>query len=142
MANERTAPDRPEWDHLHADRLARYYCATRFAEGRYVLDAGTGPGYGAAILKSAGAKRVQAVDIDRGTIDRAREDYPLADLEFIVDDCEQLSKVGHPVDVICSFENIEHLQNPENFLDASTRLLGEGGVLLCSSPDRDWTDDS
>lgn len=137
---ERAVPGSLEWDDLHADHLARYFYATRFVEGKRVLDAGTGPGYGAAILKSAGAKHVQAVDIDRGTIDRAREDYPLAHLEFIVDDCEELSKVQGPVDVVCSFENIEHLRNPDEFLKASARLLSPAGVLLCSSPDREATD--
>lgn len=142
---ERATPGCPEWDHLHADHLARYFYATKFVEGRCVLDAGTGPGYGAAILKSAGALRVQAVDIDRDTINRARENYPLADLEFIVDDCEQLSNINEPVDLVCSFENIEHLRNPDKFLEASVRLLSPAGVLLCSSPDReatysDWVD--
>src|SRR5206468_10143309 len=55
---------------------------------------------------------------------------------FCFDDCETLSKVQGPVDLICSFENIEHLKRPEAFLKSAARLLADDGVLLCSTPDR------
>jgi 2-polyprenyl-3-methyl-5-hydroxy-6-metoxy-1,4-benzoquinol methylase len=108
-------------------------------EGRSVLDAGTGPGYGAAILREAGAIYVQAVDVDEPSIAAATTRYSIPNLEFIVDDCEKLEKVRTPVDVICSFENIEHLRGPENFLKAATRILSSSGILLVSSPDRGGT---
>lgn len=136
---ERAVPGTENWRNLHADHLARYVWATDHVRGRHVLDAGTGPGYGAAILKEAGALSVQAVDIDAPTIEMARQTYPIEGLSFFVDDCETLSSVRGPIEVICSFENLEHLQHPERFLEAATRLLPADGLLLCSTPDREAT---
>lgn len=118
------------------DHLARYLYATGFAVGRRVLDAGTGPGYGAALLRESGAREVLAVDIDEETIEKARRNYGHEDLIFLVDDCETFSKVRGPFDLICSFENIEHLRNADRFVESASRLLADDGVLLCSSPDR------
>jgi SAM-dependent methyltransferase len=136
---ERAIPGTESWKNLHADHLARYLRATDYVRGRHVLDAGTGPGYGAAILKEAGALSVQAVDIDAPTIEGASRAYPVEGLSFLVDDCETLSRVRGPIEVICSFENLEHLQHPERFLEAAARLLPADGLLLCSTPDREAT---
>jgi SAM-dependent methyltransferase len=57
-------------------------------------------------------------------------------VDFFVDDCEHPDKVAGPFDLICSFENIEHLHHPERFLQAASRLLAPDGVLLVSTPDR------
>jgi len=65
---ERPDPGGNEWEDHHADHLSRYLYAAPLVAGRRVLDAGTGPGYGAALLKDAGASHVQAVDIDPATI--------------------------------------------------------------------------
>ena len=133
------------WQTCFADHAARYLYAAGFVRGLRVLDAGTGPGYGAMILKQTGASSVHAVDIDEGAIAQARGRYHLEGLEFLVDDCQTLGQVRGPFDVICSFENIEHLQHPELFLNSAARLLAKDGVLFCSTPDRDcpnceWSD--
>lgn len=124
------------WLWSHPDHAARYLYAAQFVRDRRVLDAGTGPGYGAAILREAGAVNVQAVDRDEPTIEGAMCRYAMSGLEFKVDDCETLSEVEGPIDVICSFENIEHLAQPKRFLRAAVDLLGPTGILLISSPDR------
>ena len=144
-AMERPAIGSVGWGFSHAEHTARYLYAAGFIRNRRVLDAGTGPGYGAAILKDAGASWVQAVDIDDVSIEQARVRYPLPGLEFLADDCETLGTARGPFDVICSFENIEHLRHPERFLESAARLLADDGVLLCSTPDRDasyaqWVD--
>jgi SAM-dependent methyltransferase len=76
------------------------------------------------------------IDIDPKTIWHAEEQFGGDGVEFLVDDCEQLSQVTDPFGLICCFENIEHLCHPERFLDAAGRLLGPGGLLLISTPDR------
>ena len=109
-----------------------------------MLDAGTGTGYGARILKAAGAAEVRGIDIDSSSINQAREKFQAEGLEYLVDDCEQLANVQGPFDVICNFENIEHLNKPEAFLENAARLLKDDGLLLCSTPDRatsEWEGD-
>jgi 2-polyprenyl-3-methyl-5-hydroxy-6-metoxy-1,4-benzoquinol methylase len=141
---ERLGPGSSTWVEHSAFHIARYQFAAGRVRGRRVLDAGTGLGYGAAILKSAGAAEVQAVDIDPGSIERARAMFRIDGLEYLVDDCEVLSRVHGPFDVICNFENIEHLRNPDAFLARAAQLLADDGMLICSTPERatsTWTGD-
>ena len=135
-APERAIPGTRGWERMHADHLARYFFAARHCERARVLDAGTGPGYGAAILHEAGARQVMAVDIDAPTIAQAAATYRLPHLAFIVDDCQTLQRVEGPFDLICNFENIEHLQHPKHFLAQVVRLLDADGLFMCSTPDR------
>ena len=136
---ERLGPGTSTWVSHSAFHIARYQFAAAHVQGRRVLDAGTGLGYGAVILKAAGATEVQAFDIDSTSIDQARANYQIEGLEYLVDDCESLAQVRGPFDVICNFENIEHLNNPDAFLAGATRLLADDGVMFCSSPDRTST---
>jgi len=138
MAMERLVCGSEAWDYS-ADHLARYLFAAEYAKGKRVLDAGTGPGYGAFILKQNGARHVQAVDCDDETLSAARKTFGCSEIEFLRDDCHELKKVTGPFDLICSFENIEHLKSPMLFLRAAARLLSPGGILLCSTPDRAGT---
>jgi len=133
---ERAVPGETEWKQLSAPHLARYLAAAEIARGCRVLDAGSGAGYGAALLKQSGALSIQGVEIDRETVEQARERFGAAGVEFLVDDCERLEHVSGPFDLICCFEVIEHLQRPESFLRRAGELLAEGGVLLVSTPDR------
>jgi SAM-dependent methyltransferase len=136
VAVERYCPDSQEWWELSADHLARYLFAIQYVTGRRVLDAGTGYGYGAAILAASGATAVFAIDIDPNVVCYGRRAYQLPNLTIEVDDCEHLDKAQGAFDVIINFENIEHLKDPRAFLRAAARLFARDGILLCSTPDR------
>ena len=133
---ERLNLDTPDWGQHSAYHVARYLFAADHVQGKRVLDAGTGFGYGALILKTAGASEVQAVDLDPAAVKVARERFARDGLEYLVNNCEQLANVHGPFDVICNFENIEHLHHPEAFLANAARLLKDDGVFFCSTPDR------
>lgn len=134
---ERLYPGTEEWGAWHPEHIARYFYALQFTEGARILDAGTGCGYGAAILRLGKALSVDAVDIDPPTVEQATQRFGQLGIAFRVDDCECLSSVKGPFDLICSFENIEHLVHPEHFLRTAVSLLGPKGVLLCSTPCRE-----
>lgn len=137
MAVERLPePGDETWRRYAADHLARYQFAAERARDKVVLDAGTGIGYGAAILKEAGANRVDAVDIDEAVVGEARARFGRTGVQYLVSDSETLNGTSPPYDLVCSFENIEHLQKPDAFLRAAARVLAPNGVLLCSTPDR------
>lgn len=136
MVDERLVPGTPGWEQFSAHHLARYLFALEHVQGRCVLDAGTGNGYGSRILKEGGAASVVAMDIDPEVIEQARKQWGCDGIEFMVDDCEELGRVAGPFEVICNFENIEHLKHPDRFLAAAARALKPDGVLLVSTPDR------
>jgi SAM-dependent methyltransferase len=93
------------------------------------------------VLKVMGkAARVVAVDIAPDVIREAELRFANNGVSFAVDNCEELATVRGPVDLICSFENIEHLNHPDKFVLAAANLLSEDGVLLCSTPDRAETE--
>ena len=133
---ERLGPGSPTWMADSPSHLARYLFVAEHVRGKRVLDAGTGTGYGALVLKMAGATEVQGIDIDPAAIEQAKGRFQFEGLNYQVDDCEKLANVQGPFDVICNFENIEHLNRPEAFLENAARLLSDDGVLFCSTPDR------
>jgi SAM-dependent methyltransferase len=136
MSVERATPGEANWAELSAPHVARYLFASAYAAGKRVLDAGTGSGYGAALLKASGAASVLAVDIDADAIQSAAAQFATDGLQYIIDDCQKLEQAVGPFDVICNFENIEHLPHPEKFLAAAATRLSPGGALLTSTPDR------
>src|SRR5260221_13314549 len=101
MPVERAVPGDTEWADLSAPHMARYLAAAEFVSDRRVLDAGSGAGYGASMLKNAGASSVHGVDIDPLAVRRAQEQFGGDSVDFLVDDCEQLRSITEPVDVIC-----------------------------------------
>jgi ubiquinone/menaquinone biosynthesis C-methylase UbiE len=136
MSFERPELDNPLWYAHMGEHIARYLFAVDYCIGRTVLDVGTGPGYGAYLLKASGASRVQAIDVDAPTIEKAASRYQSNGLSFTVSDAESLNGLEQPVQVVCSFENIEHLQSPKAFLAATAGILADDGLLICSTPDR------
>lgn len=121
---------------LGAPHVARYLAAAEYAVDRRVLDAGSGTGYGARLLKSAGAASVLGVEIEETAVRQAGEQFGDPQVCFVHDDCQTLSKVAGPFDLICNFEAIEHFAEPEKFLHRAGELLAPDGVLLISTPDR------
>jgi SAM-dependent methyltransferase len=103
-----------------------------------VLDAGCGVGYGAAFL-AGHARRVVGVDRDEEAIAYARRRYARPNVEFRVGDLLDLDLPDDSFDVVCSFETIEHLPDPERYLAEMARVLRPGGTYLVSTPRVDET---
>ena len=120
-----------ELEHLH-----RYVAACQLAAGKSVLDLASGEGYGAAMLAAAAA-RVIGVDIDATAVAHARKNYPGPNLEFGCGSCAAIPLPGASVDLVVSFETIEHHDQHREMLQEIKRVLRPQGVLLISSPDKD-----
>jgi len=136
MCVERAVPGEAEWAELAAPHLARYLFAVEYAAGRRVLDAGSGSGYGAQILRSGGATSVLGVDCDASAVEWARSRFGADGIEFLADDCQRLAAVSGTFELICCFESLEHYERPEAFLAAAAQRLAPEGRLLVSTPDR------
>ena len=136
MSTERATPGDPTWAELSAPHLARYLFAADYVRGKRVLDAGCGTGYGSLLLAAAGAAQVVGIDMDAAAVAQAQERFPHPKVDYVVDDCESIAHAAGPWDVICSFENIEHLPSPQTFLASAAQHLADDGMLIVSTPDR------
>lgn len=125
------------YEHWH-----RYAFALSLVEGRQVLDAACGEGFGAALLAKSAAG-VQALDIDAASVEHARNRYGAMDhLRFDQADVTQLDAFpDNAFDVIVSFETLEHVMEHDRMLKGFYRLLKKDGLLLISTPDKkNYTD--
>jgi len=116
------------WEHVY-----RYAFACRFVAGKRVLDIACGEGYGAAALQKAGAACVVGVDVSEEVCLHARNKYGL---DARPGTAEQIPLPDKSVDVVVSFETIEHVPNPVRFLDECVRVLVPGGRLIISTPNK------
>ena len=114
------------WEHVY-----RYAFACRFVRAKRALDVACGEGYGAAALRSAGAASVIGVDVNEEICLHARKKY---ELDARVGSAEDIPVAGRTVDIVVSFETIEHVPDPFRFLDECVRVLAPGGTLVISTP--------
>jgi ubiquinone/menaquinone biosynthesis C-methylase UbiE len=121
------------YEHWH-----RYAFARRFATGKRVLDAACGEGYGTALLSKV-ASAVVGVDIDAATVAHASGRYgDGARVRFVEGSCTELPLPNACIDVVVSFETIEHLREVDQprMLAEFARVLVPGGFLVISSPNK------
>jgi 2-polyprenyl-3-methyl-5-hydroxy-6-metoxy-1,4-benzoquinol methylase len=97
-----------------------------------ILDAGCGNGIMTAYMSSRG-HRARGFDQSTTGIAIARETFPRTqfDLKSIYDDYRTLHA---EVDVVTSFEVIEHLTRPAEMLARAYEVLKPGGALILSTP--------
>jgi 2-polyprenyl-3-methyl-5-hydroxy-6-metoxy-1,4-benzoquinol methylase len=118
--------------------LRRYELACGMTEGKRALDAACGTGYGAALLmEQGGAAGVVGVDIDAETVAYARRRFGRSGVEFRVCSATETGLADGSIDVVTSFETIEHLERPSELIDEFARVLRPGGRLVLSTPN-DW----
>ncbi|GAB93992.1 class I SAM-dependent methyltransferase [Gordonia rhizosphera] len=133
LTGERTVPGIPEenyWFRRH--EVAYEYVLDRCA-GRHLLEAGSGEGYGAAMLRAV-ARSVTCVDYDESAVAHTRRTYP--DLVVHRGNLIDLPLADGSVDVVVNFQVIEHLWDQGRFIDECRRVLRPGGELLISTPNR------
>ena len=116
------------WEHV-----GRYRFARPFARGRKVLDIACGEGYGASALARAGALSVIGVDLSSETCEAARLKYGL---DARPGDAQAIPLPDGSVDLVVSFETIEHVDNPATFVNEAARVLTSNGTFIVSTPNR------
>lgn len=122
-------------EHLH-----RYALALEYVKGKRVLDIACGEGYGTNLLADH-AFFVTGVDIDDNTILEARRKYTKKNIEFFKGDAAIIPLDDESVDVVVSFETIEHHDKHNEMLSEIKRVLKPEGVLIMSSPDKRYYSD-
>lgn len=133
FTGERYVPEKRgniELEHLH-----RYLQACELVRGKVVLDLACGEGYGSNRMADY-AQHVTGVDISAEAVAHARSRYRKPNLQFLEGDCAAVPLPDHSVDIVVSFETIEHHDRHEEMMLEIKRVLRPGGVLLISSPDK------
>jgi glycosyltransferase involved in cell wall biosynthesis/ubiquinone/menaquinone biosynthesis C-methylase UbiE len=119
-----------ELEHMH-----RYFMACELAVGKDVLDIACGEGYGSARLSNV-AREVYGVDISSEAVAHANTKYIKKNLRFSVGSCDAIPLPDQSVDLVVSFETIEHHDKHEEMMLEIRRVLRPGGVVIISSPDK------
>lgn len=143
FTGERFTPDNELDSQLVYEHYHRYEYIKEIVAGKSVLDIACGEGYGSSLL-SSNAASVVGVDIDPESINFAREKYSNKDnLEFLLGSVTDIPLADKSIDVVVSFETIEHISEHDMMLNQLSRVLKDDGVLVISTPDKKvYTDES
>lgn len=134
FTGERIVPGKTA-EALFKEHEDRYVFAGQFVLGKDVLDVACGSGIGTDYLRTAGASQVFGIDVDAHVIEYAKASY--VGCTFMCGDASLIDLPDSSVDVVVSFETIEHLREPQQFLRECHRVLRPEGRLLCSTPNKD-----
>ena len=122
-------------EHLH-----RYAIASELVAGKIVADIASGEGYGTAILAQSAA-HVTGIDIDPQSVSAASGKYKSNNLIFSQGSADNMPLEDASVDVLVSFETIEHHDKHEEMFLEIRRVLRPGGLLIMSSPNKKYYSD-
>ncbi|MCZ8394964.1 class I SAM-dependent methyltransferase [Achromobacter ruhlandii] len=126
-----TLPGDIRLEHLH-----RYEWCTPYVQGKRILDIASGEGYGSYAL-SRNAATVTGVDISAEAVAHAQAKYTdRTNLTFIEGSAANIPLPDVSVDVVVSFETIEHHDQHEEMMAEIRRVLVPGGLLIMSSPNK------
>ncbi|MBI4973792.1 class I SAM-dependent methyltransferase [Candidatus Roizmanbacteria bacterium] len=124
---------------LFMEHIDRYNFALPYVHDKMVADVACGSGYGSHLLANNGAKKVTGIDCDRKTIQYAKKRYPRCNITYKVGEAEDLPLSTISIDVVVSFETIEHIENPKRFLSEAKRVLKKSGLLIISTPNKKYS---
>ncbi|WP_426104647.1 class I SAM-dependent methyltransferase [Massilia sp. TSP1-1-2] len=125
--------------------MVRYALAASLVRsGDTVLDCACGLGYGSAILAAqSGGARFIGVDIDAGSAAYASAHFGQQyGIEYVTASATDLSCLADDsIDLVVSFETIEHLEDYQAFLKEAVRVLRPDGRIVASVPNQ-WVDET
>ncbi len=85
---------------------------------------------------SRGAWSGSNVEIDEATVTHAIAAYNAPNLRYVQGDALAIPLPDASVDVVVSFETLEHLRDQNRFLLETRRVLRPNGLFIVSTPDR------
>jgi SAM-dependent methyltransferase len=136
LTGERTLPGIPDENYWFQRHLAAYQFLLPFVRGKRVLDLGCGEGYGTDVLASA-AREAAGVDLAPEAIYHARRKYRRDNLRFLYMDIYDLKLEEGSFDVVVSLQVIEHLHQPDRFMEEIHRVLKPDGLCVITTPNRE-----
>ena len=138
LTGERTLPGVPGEEYWFARHEAVYrWIATAYADrlvDAVVVEAGSGEGYGAALLRDAGARVVVALEYDEAAVRHARSAYDGVGTTRA--NLAAMPVSPRSVDVLVCLQVVEHLWDLRGFLRDCVTVLRPGGLAVVSTPNR------
>lgn len=134
---EHSSPTSGALRFIFYQHLAAYNYFAPKAGGLRILEVGCGDGYGSYLLASS-AKSVLALDADRATINNAKEKYRRRNLEFRYHKFPY-GQLDGKFDIIVSLQVIEHINNPQSYLEKIIDHLTDNGILFLTTPNAPMT---
>ncbi len=100
--------------------------------GKVFLDVGCNYGF---TVKAALALGLDAkgIDIDETAVKASQESFGADNFRTIA--VQDYANEGHKADIIYTSEVVEHVHDPDAFIDAIAKILSPGGVLYLTTPD-------
>ncbi len=130
---ERMIPAYHTKNMVFGEHIVRYEAALPLVADKVVLDIASGSGYGSDLLSTA-ATKVYGVDVDPSAIAYSKKNYSSKKTEFIKGNATSIPLKDNSVDVVVSFETLEHIQDYETFMQEIVRVLRPDGLLILSTP--------
>lgn len=130
---ERMVPEFHKETLTYAEHMTRYLAVEDIVKGKIVLDIASGSGYGTKIL-AKNAKKVFGVDVNETAVHYAEKNYGAKNIEYLIGNGEQIPLPDKSVDVVITFETIEHIADYKKFLDEVKRVLKDDGLAVVSTP--------
>ena len=130
---ERMVPEYHKQTLTYAEHLTRYESASEIVKNKTVLDIASGSGYGTKMLANH-ARFVYGVDVNSKAVEYSRQEFGASNIEYLVGDGQKIPLDDNSVEVVTTFETIEHIKDYEKFLDEIVRVMRDDGVAVVSTP--------
>lgn len=117
--------------HLYAYGIA----TDNILKNSFVLEVGTGEGYGTSML-SKNVSKIIGLDIDKNTIVNAQKKYGSENCVFTLYDGQKIPFNDKIFDAVISFQVIEHVRDDKNFVSEIYRVLKNNGIFIITTPNR------
>jgi len=111
----------------------RYFKLLSYVKNKDILDCACGIGWGSYLIANVGANHVTSVDLSEEAISAAKNYFNHPNINFVNGDIDEI-KINKKFDIICSFETIEHVQDPEKFLKILYDCAKKDCILFLSTP--------
>jgi len=106
-------------------------------QGLRILDIGCGGGLLCEPMARLGADVVGADAAERNIpVARVHAEKMGLDIDYRHTSAEALAAAGEQFDVILNMEVVEHVADPQTYLNACQALLTPGGLMICSTINR------
>lgn len=121
------------WYAYGCQHIWRYIFAGKYVSGKKFLDVACGHGYGTDYLARRGAEFALGIDLMNNPLRIAQQMYANSDLSLAQGNALGLPLQAASLDIMISFETIEHFYEKDQFLAEVARTLKPGGKFICST---------